>query len=257
MATRAGAGSADLRDDRRFFMISALVMAAVMVAGFSLSIVMGRSSFGAPLLVHFHAVVFFGWVAIYVAQNVLAARGPIALHRQLGWVAAFWVVPMLVLGCLVTFAMVRRGGVPFFFQPLHFLVFDPMTLFGFAGLTYAAIALRRQTDWHRRLNLCAMVLLLGPGFGRLLPMPLMIPYAFEAAFLAGLIFPVAGMVADVRRSGRIHPAWHWGLGAIFATLVLIELIPHSTIGLALYQMITAGGIGESVAPMAFPPPHAP
>ena len=88
----------------------------------------------------------------------------------------------------------------------QFLVFNPLTLFAFAGLTAAAIVMRRRTDWHRRLHLCGMTLLLGPGFGRLLPMPLLPPFAFEAVFAASMLFPLAGVISDLRRTGRIHPA---------------------------------------------------
>ncbi len=243
-----------IRGDDRFFLQSSFVMAAVIVAGFSLQLAMGRSSFDSPPLVHAHALVFMGWVAIYVAQNVLAAAGNRALHRQLGWVAAGWVVAMLVLGVAVTVTMLRAGRVPFFFQPLQFLVFDPMTLFTFAGLTAAAIALRRRTAWHRRLHLCAMAMILGPGFGRLLPMPLLAPYAFEATFVATMLFPLAGVIADQRRSGRVHPAWGWGIGAALATLLVIEVLPRSPAGDALYRAVTAGSPGAEVAPRAFPPP---
>ncbi len=148
------------RDDR-FFLGGAFAMAVVIVAGFSVQLAMGRSSFASPPLVHAHAIVFMGWVTIYVLQNILATTGRVELHKRLGWIAAVWMLPMLVLGCAVTVAMVRRGGVPFFFRPLQFLVFDPLTLLTFAGLTVAAILLRRQTDWHRRLHFCGMSLLLG------------------------------------------------------------------------------------------------
>jgi hypothetical protein len=50
-------------------------MALVLVAGFVLQLAMGRSSFGAPPVVHLHALVFMGWVAIVVAQAWLAAGG--------------------------------------------------------------------------------------------------------------------------------------------------------------------------------------
>ena len=68
--------------------IMALVMAAIIVAGFSMQLAMGRSSFSAPPLVHFHAVIFFGWVVIYVTQSALVTRGSMPLHRRLGWLAA-------------------------------------------------------------------------------------------------------------------------------------------------------------------------
>lgn len=243
------------RDDDRFFLISSFAMAATIVAGFSLQLAMGRSSFTlSPLLVHAHAVVFMGWVALYLSQNVFAASGSMALHRRLGWIGAVWVVAMVVLGCLVTVAMVRAGRVPFFFTPVKFLLFDPISVFSFAGLTAAAIVLRRQTDWHRRLHYCGMSILLGPAFGRMLPMPFLIPYAYEVTFLAVMIFPVIGVVADVRRTGSVHPAWYWGIGTIvFVTLGLVELLTYSPLGTAIYAAVTAGSPGAAIAPLAYPP----
>jgi len=241
------------RDDR-FFLTSAFVMTAVIVAGFSVQLAMGRSSFSSPPLVHAHAIVFMGWVAIFLTQNILATSGRVALHRRLGWLAAAWMIPMLVLGCAVTFAIVRRGGVPFFFRPLQFLIFDPVSLFAFAGLTVAAILLRRQTDWHRRLHFCGMTLLLGPGFGRLLPMPFLAPWAWEVIVAACLLFPVAGMVSDLRRDGRVHPAWRWGVAAIIGSVLLTEAITYSPVGTAIYHTVVAGSPAAAVAPLDFPPP---
>jgi hypothetical protein len=182
MATVAERLPIPAHNDDGFFLQSAIAMAMVIIAGFSLQFVMGRSSFSAPPLVHAHAIVFMGWMVIYVAQNVFVARGNIAMHRKLGWIAAGWMVLMVVLGCLVTVAMVQGGRVPFFFLPQQFLIFDPLTLFGFAGLTAAAIAKRKQTDWHRRLHFGAMTILVGPAFGRLLPAPFLIPWVFDATF---------------------------------------------------------------------------
>ena len=241
------------RDDG-FFRTGAFVMAAVIVAGFSVQLAMGRSSFSSPPLVHAHAVVFMGWVVIYLLQNILATTGRVALHRRLGWLAAVWVFPMLVLGCAVTVAIVRRAGVPFFFRPLQFLIFDPATLLTFAGLTVAAIILRRQTDWHRRLHFCGMSLLLGPGFGRLLPGPLLIPWAWEVIVAVCLLFPVAGMVADLRRSGRVHPAWAWGVAAIVGCVAVTDAITYSPVGGAIYRAVAAGSPGAAVRPLDFPPP---
>ncbi len=254
MATLAADFDVPGRSDNRFFMGSAVAMAAVIAAGFSLNLVMGRSTFASPPLVHAHAIVFIGWVLIYVLQNALATSGRAALHRLLGWLATGWIAAMLVLGCAVTVAMLRRGQVPFFFKPLHFLVFDPLTLFTFAGLAAAAIVLRRQTDWHRRLHFCGMAMLLGPGFGRLLPMPLLTPLAFETSFAATLMFPIAGMIRDARADGRVHPAWYWGVGTMLASLLLIEAITYSPVGTALYRAVAAGSPGADVPALAFPAP---
>src|SRR3954453_12970470 len=205
--------------DDRFFVRGAVIMALTIVAGFSFQLAMGRSTFGSPPLVHAHAIVFMGWVVIYLTQNLLIGTGRVDIHRKLGWIAVGWIFPMVLLGCLVTLAMVRRGQVPFFFRPLQFLVFDPLTVLTFAGLTLAAVTMRRRTEWHRRLHFCGMSMLLGPAFGRLLPMPLLQPWAWEAAFAVTILFPMAGVWADIRRSGRAHPAWLYGIAAMIASFV--------------------------------------
>lgn len=243
--------------EHRFFLNSAFAMTFLIVAGFSLNVAMGRSTFASPLLLHAHAFVFMGWVTINLLQNVFVSTGRTALHRQLGWIATGWIVAMLVLGVAVTVAMVRRGQVPFFFRPLQFLVFDPVSLVAFVGLTVAAVVLRRQTEWHRRLHFCAMAILVGPAFGRLLPMPLMAPWAWEIVLAACAVFPLIGIVWDKRRSGQVHPAWGWGLGVMAATLVITEGLTYSPAGEVLYRQVTAGSPGAAVAPLAFPPPPGP
>ena len=222
MATLARPPLAPTVGDERFFLKSAIVFALIIGAGFSFQLFMGRSTFASPVRVHAHAFLFMGWVAIYVTQNPLVAANRVDLHRRLGWVAAAWAPAMVVSGIFVTVAMVRSGTVPFFFQPLQFLIFDPLAVLTFAGLTGAAILLRRRTEWHRRLHFCAMALLLAPAFGRLLPLPLLQPWAWEATFAVTLLFPLAGALLDVRRSGRVHPAWIWGIATMLASFAATQ-----------------------------------
>jgi hypothetical protein len=258
MATLAQERPALAAADERFFLRSAIVMAVVIVAGFSFQLAMGRSTFASPLRVHAHAFLFMGWMGIYLLQNIFVSTGQMAWHRRLGWIAAVWLVPLVVSGFVVTVAMVRNGHVPFFFQPLQFLIFDPMTVLAFAGLTVAAILLRRQTLWHRRLHFCAMSLLLAPAFGRLLPLPLLQPWSWEAAFAASLLFPIAGAWSDLRRSGHVHPAWRWGIATIVGTFVAIEAISYSPVGTSIYSVVTEGSAGAAVPPLEFAlPPEGP
>jgi len=229
-------------------------MALVIVFGFSLQFAMGRSTFGSPLRVHIHAFLFMGWVAIYVLQNTLVATDRIALHRRLGWLAVGWASAMVVSGIAVTVVMARNGTVPFFFQPLQFLVFDPVAVLTFAGLTAAAVVLRRHTEWHRRLHFCGMSMLLAPAFGRILPLPLMQPWAWEATFAVTLLFPLTGAWADRRRSGGVHPAWVWGIGTMIASFVVVEALTYSPVGVPIYDAVTGGSPGAVIDPLAFPPP---
>jgi uncharacterized membrane protein len=240
-------------DDERFFLNSAILMAAIIAVGFSFQLAMGRSTFASPLRVHVHAVLFMGWVAIYLIQNVLVATDRVGLHRRLGWIAAAWMVAMTVSGILVTVLVVRNGTTPFFFQPLQFLIFDPVAVLTFAGLTTAAIVLRRQTDWHRRLHFCGMTMLLAPAFGRLLPLPLLQPWSWEATFAVTLLFPLFGMWSDLRRRGRVHPAWVWGMGVLLASFVLVQAITYGPAGTIIYDWVTEGSQGAAIPPLEFQP----
>lgn len=253
MATQTD-GSAQ-PDNAAFFLKLAIAIAITVVTAFSLNLALGRSSFAAPLVVHIHAVVFMGWVGIYVLQNWLVASGRVAVHRQLGWLALGWVLLMLVFGLAVTVSVVQRGATPFFFLPQHFLIANPLGLLGFIGLLMAAIVMRRRTDWHRRLQLCAMATIMGPAFGRLLPMPFMTPLAFEAASLAGLIFPIIALWRESRQ-GAVHPAWKWGLVPTPVLLVAALLLSQTAMADRLYQWVTEGTPGAAVAPLDYgtPPP---
>ena len=68
-----------------------------------------------------------------------------------------------------------------------------------------------------------------------------------------MVFPVVGMVSDVRRSGHVHPAWRWGIGAMLFAFVLTEAVTYSPVGTALYRAVTAGSRGGSVPALAFAP----
>lgn len=238
--------------ERKFFFLMACVMALVIVAGFSSNLLLGRSSFSAPLVYHAHAFVFFGWVTLYVLQNGLVAAGNVALHRRLGLLALAWLPVMAILGIAMTVLSVRKGA-PFFFDVHEFLIGNALGILTFAALAGAALAMRARTDWHRRLMFCSMAILTGPGLGRLLPMPLFIPWAWWAAIVVSLIFPLIGMAADRRRTGRVHPAWYWGTGAIVGSLLLGDLIAYSAIGTEATQAIIAGTPGADRPLHAFLP----
>lgn len=243
------------RERDRFFSGVAIAMAATVIVGFSLQYLMGRSSFGARPIVHLHAVAFMGWVALFTVQAQLGAgRETPQLHRRLGWLGAGWAVLLVVVAFALMVDVTRRGTAPFFFRPQHFLIANCLGVLTFAGFTAAAIRMRHRTDWHRRLHVVGTSMIMGPAFGRLLPSPLLQPWAFEIAALAGLVFPAAGMMRDWRRYGRVHPAWLWAFVAMPASLVAAYLLAFSPLGDALYAAVTSGSPGAVVPGLEFAPP---
>lgn len=252
MATAAYERQA-IGSDHKLFLSLAIAMAATIFIGFSVQLAMGRSSFAVPLHVHVHALVFFGWTVLYVLQTGLIAAGSQRLHRRLGWLGVSWMAAIVVVGIYTTVVMVREGRAPFFFTPGEFLVMNPLSVLTFGALGGAAVAMRRRTDWHRRLMTCGMAVLTGPAFGRLLPMPFLIPHAELWVFGAVLLFPLVGVVADRRMRGRVHPAWSYGFAALAAMQIGVTAIPGSALGDAIYARVTAGSPAAAIAPDAYPP----
>jgi hypothetical protein len=243
------------RGEARFFFTMACLMAASIVAGFAFNLVMGRSSFGMPWLVHFHAWVMMGWVALYLTQNTLIFRDNVALHRRLGWLSVIWLPAVLVMGLLITrFSLQTQGG-PFFFDQNEFLFSNSAMLLLSVVLAATAITVRANTGWHRRLMYCSFAIITGPGIGRLTPNPLLEPYAWWIGAVGlPLIFPVVGMIADKRRYGRVHPAWFWGIGLVIGVQAVADLVAYSDWGVAFTKDFIAGTPGAERPMQAFLPP---
>jgi len=240
--------------ERRFFLWLALAMIATIVAGFSLHLAMGRSTFAVPLAYHAHAFVFFGWTALFGAQAVTAATGNMALHRRLGLLAYGWIPLMVVLGATIMTVVLRRTGGPFFFGQNQFLFSNPAHLLVFAGLALAGLRTQRNRGWHRRLMIGAFAVLTGPGLGRLVPLPLLIPYAWWVMVAVVLVWPAIGMVRDKLRRGSVHPAWYWCVGILLGAQVLADLIAYSDMGIAATEAFIAGTPGAERPMEAFLPP---
>jgi hypothetical protein len=222
MATRT------LNLDRRekgnglFFTIMSAAIAATVLAGFCLNMKIRHLDFGAlPMLVHLHAALFAVWLLVSVAQTSLVRAGAVGVHRRLGWAGAALAATMVVVGMLTSVMAVKRGAVPFFWTNSTFLVLNIVELIAFAGLVVAAVAMRRRAVWHRRLMLCATIMIAAGGVGRLMPLPLLGPWAPIGILFGLLVFVAIGMLVDVRNTQRIHPAYLWGAGVICAAQILI------------------------------------
>lgn len=253
MATAAAPRAAPV-EGTRFFVIMALVMSLLIVAGFTFHLTVGRSSFDAPLTVHVHGVIFMAWTGLYLGQHFSIASGAIAPHRQLGRLAYLFIPAMMVAGTAVMVHSAQTRGGPFFFAINEFVISNAMGLYCFGGLAFMALRVRRHQGWHRRLMLVAMSILTGPGLGRLLPAPLMIPYAWPISIALTWIFPLIGMIADWRREGRVHPAWWWGMGINVGVFVVSMLVAYSPAGYAFTEWLVAGTPGAERPMAPFLPP---
>jgi hypothetical protein len=254
MATIPYSTEAD-RGEAKFFFTMACVMAASIVIGFAANSLLGRVSYPLPWVVHIHALVMIGWVALYVTQNSLIFADNVALHKRLGWLSLVWLPAITVMGIWITRHSLQSAGGPFFFDQNEFLFSNPLMLLLCVALAAAAVTVRRNTGWHRRLMYCSFAILTGPGIGRLMPNPLLEPYAWWIGGIGiSLVFPIIGMIADKRRYGAIHPAWFVGIGSVIGLQVVADLLAYSAWGIEFTKWFLEGTPGSMRQMQAFLPP---
>ncbi|AOL24534.1 hypothetical protein Ga0102493_11393 [Erythrobacter litoralis] len=241
-------------ENTRFFTIMAFLMSGVIVTGFTLQVALGRSTFAVPWPYHVHGAIFMGWIALYLAQHVSIASGQRALHARIGRIAYAYVPIMVAAGVLIMVTVARRTGAPFFFAANEFVVSNLALLLCFGALAWWALKARRYSGWHRRLMLVAMAVLTGPGLGRLLPLPLLIPNAWVITICTTFFFPLVGMAADIRATGRVHPAYLWGVGVYAAVFAASMALAYTPLGYAFTEWMIAGTAGAQRPMEAFLPP---
>lgn len=193
--------------ERSFWQKITLGLAIFIVFGFAQFAARGLVNYAAaPIYIHLHGMVMVAWLALMVTQPTLAQRGNAALHRKLGWTGAGLAVVIVVLGSFVGIKSLQNGTQPPFFTQPYFLALTQTAVIAFAGLVGFAIAKRRETEWHRRLLVGAMVALMEPALGRTLPMPFIMPWGEWLALAIQLGAMAIVMRHDSRTMGRVHPA---------------------------------------------------
>ncbi|PJG47781.1 hypothetical protein CAF53_05660 [Sphingobium sp. LB126] len=211
--------------DNGFYLGMAVAIAATVIGGFGSFAFRGLVDVSrAPYWVHVHAAVFVSWTLLFVTQNALAHRQSIALHRRLGWVAVGMATAMVPLGAFAAVMAVALDRVPPFFTMPIFLALSALELIAFVALLTAAVRLRRRMEWHKRLMLCTMISIIGPAFGRILPMPLLGPWAGLAVMGGQLLFVAVAIAHDLVSRGRVHPAYGVGAAVILAEGLAVPLL---------------------------------
>ena len=220
MATVSSDSVTHVLRERQFFFYMALAIFAITVVGFLRFFFLGLSSISSPWWVHLHGVSMMGWLVLYLAQNGLVAGGNFALHKRLGMLTAAWSIWVVAMGYMVLAYNVAEHRTPPFFPGAFMFALDGCTVIAFAVLTWAGLAMRSRTDWHKRLMLGGTILLIQPGLGRLVPLDMIGTDIAYLLFPGHLLLFAAAILFDWRTHGRVHPAYGWGLGMlVFATVL--------------------------------------
>jgi hypothetical protein len=213
---------------RRLYVGLALLAIAIAFVGF------WRSYFGPlfagvvdkPAIIHFHATIYVGWLAIFLTQVVLAATGRAALHMKLGRIAIGYGVLVIAAGLLATFGMfvlrVRAGEVA---EAQGRLAGPLLDMLVFAPLFAAAVYYRRKPELHKRLMIVATTTLLIAAVGR---MPFPADLRSPLVHLVWTLPILVAMAHDYWRQRRIHPVYVLGLVVLVAEGPLLRGIIRSS-----------------------------
>lgn len=200
--------------ERFFYVGMSLLVAAVVTFGFGQTIGANllHPDTPRPLILHIHAVVFSGWVVLFIAQSALVRVSRVIWHRRLGMFGALIGGVLPLLG--VATALVMHHWHDTLDRSSHAslsLPFNDMLTFSIAfGL---AIYWRRRPEFHRRLMLIATCCLTGAAFARFPDgtMP-------DNAFYGGVdLLVLLGVWRDLVVTRRIHAVYLYGLPCMIAS----------------------------------------
>ena len=244
MATLAATSApAPYRASQPFFVRMAWILATIIVFGFAQNAALGRVDIPAvPIWVHAHGLLMLAWLALFIAQNRLAASGNLAVHRRLGWTGAVLICVIVAVASFTGVMSLVLHRYPPFFSPPFFLSLTMTDTLAFGGLVITGIIHRRDTETHRRLIMGGTILILEPAFGRILPAPLLGGELTEwIVMIIQLGFVAAIARHDRRTLGRIHPATLAVALVVVLAHVIITLAARSAPVIALAAQITGGG----------------
>lgn len=203
--------------DRNFFLTYVLLIWLAVLAGFVPDVIRHLRTHAAPypIIVHVHAVVSVGWLALLTGQTLLIRDRNIRLHRKIGAAGAVLAVFVLFVGCWAAIEVASLALGTTKSRP-QFLAIEFCNMIGFAALAAAAISARRQASAHKRLILLATLSLTPAAFNRSIG-PVLHSFlgngmwqVFIGVFGATDLMILGIGAYDLSTRRRVHPAWVFG-----------------------------------------------
>jgi len=220
--------STDTRGVPRLFWVGmAVFLILIVFLGFGSTygrqLVLGLEISGAGVVetdwvIHLHAAVFVAWMALLLAQTVLAARGRIQAHMTLGsYGGPALGIAVVLAGSLILYqqitAVVAKDLVSWADWPKILLgTFQAwFGLLGFAVLMGLGLRDRRRPAAHKRYMTLATMMLVPAAINRM-------DYLASTIGIPILVAPL--LVYDLYTEGRLHRATLVGAGLLGVKFVV-------------------------------------
>lgn len=202
--------------DRGLYVPAAIVIAAVVVAGFwpsYFSKLFSAQSEPLTALVHLHGALMTAWMTLFVVQASLVSAGRADLHRRLGVLGFALAALILIVAVPTTIMATKLGGNHMPGPALPGLALVSAGFVEFVTLASLGLFYRNRPDVHKRLMILAAFAAMDAAVSRL---PLDFLDSFAKIHLATDLLLMAMIVIDTVRHRRLHPAFLSGLGFLVA-----------------------------------------
>lgn len=201
-----------------FYITSIVYMTILVLTGFWASY-FGQLFAGLPVrhwVIHLHAVVFTGWLALLLVQASLVASGNTKLHRKLGVAGGIYGILILLLGLIISFLFPLQNmasGLWTLDEAASFLILPLGDLLIFSGFFGAAMWYRSKSEIHKRLILLASVMLVFPAVARIFG-----ETQIPALLLFWLSPVLAGIILDGILHRKVHPVYLVGITVLLLSI---------------------------------------
>ena len=223
--------------DSSGFLTAAIVMTAVVVAGFA------QSYFFRPLfppqeslsaLVQLHGALMTAWIGLFVAQVILVLAGRTALHRRLGRLGPYLLGLIVAAALPMILIATRLGGNHMPGPALPALALVLGFLLTFIALAGVALLFTRRPDIHKRLMLVATLVAVEAGTSRV---PVEFLGTLWRVHLANDSLLFVFVLHDTIKNRRLHPAFLWGTLSVVGMQVLTAWLSGTGAWLAIAHRI--------------------
>jgi hypothetical protein len=195
--------------DRGGYLALAFVIGVVVAVGFGrkLNETLIAPVSPRPWILYVHAVMFAGWVMLFVVQSALVRVRRVVWHRRLGLAGILLGSLMPIVGVATALTMTRLHRVESHADHAAFLSVSFFDMLAFAVTFGLAVYWRRSPDYHRRLMFMATAGLTVAAFARFPTW--LIPN--NVWYLAVDALIVTAVVRDRLVLRRVHPVYRYGL----------------------------------------------
>jgi len=182
-----------------------------------------------PLIVHVHAALMVGWLALLLAQTTLVATGRRTVHTKLGLLslalapcvlAAMIAITIWRYGERVELGQIVQGSNTLLTQGRSIVYF---TLF----FAWSFLVRKSDRETHERMMILATVVLGTAGIARMTWLPTTMPDSYDAVHAYMLLLLTPSLVCDIVRLGRPHRAYLIGLALLLPWLVATHFLWNS------------------------------